>query len=132
MLTAGQQEQALADPDAVVRKLHWNVLSLFVAVVVCCYLDRTALSFAALQLCAQPWFTPATYGLGAGLFYTSYVALQIPSNLVLRRLSAPVWLGAIIAAWGVVAACCALISGPASFYALRVLLGAAEAGAFPG
>jgi MFS family permease len=125
-------DEDLVHPDAVVRKLHWNVLPLFVAVVVCCYLDRTALSFAALQLCAQPWFTPATYGLGAGIFYAGYVVFQIPSNLVLRRLSAPVWLGTIIAAWGVVAACCALISSPASFYALRVLLGVAEAGAFPG
>lgn len=66
------------------------------------------------------------------MFYFSYVFCQIPSNLLLNRLGAKTWLPIITAAWGLVAVCCIFISGPASFYALRLALGAAEAGAFPG
>eukprot|EP00879_Flechtneria_rotunda_P032396 GHRR01035596.1.p1 GENE.GHRR01035596.1~~GHRR01035596.1.p1 ORF type:complete len:541 (+),score=194.41 GHRR01035596.1:415-2037(+) len=115
-----------------VKKIHCGLLPLFVCLVVVCYLDRTSLAFAALQLCNEPWFNPKVYGLGSGVFYFGYVLFQIPSNLLLNRLGAKTWLPFITAAWGLVATCCILIHSPASFYVLRFFLGVAEAGAFPG
>lgn len=127
-----QQGVTVVDTDTVVRKIHWALLPLFIATVVFCYLDRTSLAFAALQLCDEEWFTPETYGFGSGVFYWGYVLFQIPSNLMLTRVGAPRWLGFIIFAWGIVSACCCLMDSRASFFILRLLLGITEAGAFPG
>jgi MFS family permease len=68
---------------------------------------------------------------GSGMFYAGYVAFQIPSNLMLSKVGAKIWLPIITAAWGAAATCCIFISSPASFYALRLALGITEAGAFP-
>eukprot|EP00775_Hariotina_reticulata_P001122 gene1122-1457_t len=114
-----------------ILKIHRFLLPLFVSLVVVCYLDRTSLAFAALQLCNKDWFNAKVYGLGSGVFYAGYVAFQIPSNLMLNRVGAKIWLPIITAAWGAVATCCIFISSPASFYALRLALGITEAGAFP-
>uniref|UniRef100_A0A383WNY5 Major facilitator superfamily (MFS) profile domain-containing protein n=1 Tax=Tetradesmus obliquus TaxID=3088 RepID=A0A383WNY5_TETOB len=118
---------------APVKKTHKALLPLFVSLVVVTYLDRTSLAFAALQLCNTDWFNAKVYGLGSGVFYAGYVLFQIPSNLLLCRLGARLWLPLITAAFGMVAVCSALfIRGPASFYALRLALGITEAGVFPG
>lgn len=121
----GQGQKAIA-------KLHVALLPLCVLVVVCCYLDRTALAFAALQLCEEAWLTPQAYGLGSGMFFIGYVIFQIPSNMMLTRVGPARWLAIIIFAWGVIAACFSLIRSQAAFFTLRFLLGVAEAGAFPG
>ncbi|KAF8060013.1 ttuB [Scenedesmus sp. PABB004] len=114
-----------------VGKVHRHVLPLLVALVVVNYLDRTALAFAALQLCDTAWFDARVMGVGAALFYASYVTFQIPANLALTRLGPRFWLPAIAAAWGAAAAGGAAVASPAGFYAQRLALGAAEAGCFP-
>lgn len=99
---------------------------------VVCYVDRVNVSFAALQMNRDLGFTATVYGLGAGLFFVGYVLFQVPANLILARVGARRWIAAIMVIWGTVASATCLVNGPATFYILRVLLGLAEAGFFPG
>ena len=96
------------------------------------YLDRINLGFAALQMQQQLGFTDSMYGLGAGIFFAGYFLFQVPSNLVLVKVGARRWIAVLMVTWGIVSASMSLVEGPRSFYALRFLLGAAEAGFFPG
>jgi ACS family tartrate transporter-like MFS transporter len=96
------------------------------------YLDRINVGFAALQMRQQLAFTDAVYGLGAGMFFAGYFFFQVPSNLALQRVGARRWIALLMMLWGVVSAAMVFVSGPRSFYLLRFLLGAAEAGFFPG
>ena len=96
------------------------------------YLDRVNVGFAALQMNAALEFSPTVYGFGAGIFFVSYVIFEIPSNLLLDRIGVRVWIARIMISWGVVSAATMFVRNPASFFALRFLLGAAEAGFFPG
>jgi ACS family tartrate transporter-like MFS transporter len=96
------------------------------------YLDRTSLGFAALTMNAQLGLTAGQFGFAAGIFFVGYSAFEIPSNLMLYRFGARRWLARIMISWGLVSAATALVVGPNSFYAVRVLLGIAEAGFFPG
>lgn len=114
-----------------VKKLHVHLLPCFLLVVLFCYLDRTALAFAALQLCHLQWYSPALYGLGSGIFYAGYVLCQIPSTFIMTHVGPSIWLPIIMLTWGALAAACAAISGPATFVGIRLLLGIAESGAFP-
>jgi MFS transporter, ACS family, tartrate transporter len=104
---------------------------LFVLYVVC-FLDRVNLGFAALQMNRDLGFSPAVYGFGAGIFFLGYVLFEVPSNLVLAHVGARRWIARIMITWGLIAAAMMFIRGPLSLYALRFLLGAAEAGFFPG
>jgi ACS family tartrate transporter-like MFS transporter len=104
---------------------------LFVLYVVC-FLDRVNLGFAALQMNRELGLSPAEFGFGAGIFFLGYVLFEVPSNLVLARVGARRWIARIMITWGLVAAGMMFIRGPGSLYALRFLLGAAEAGFFPG
>lgn len=96
------------------------------------YLDRVNVSFAALQMNRDLGFSAGAYGLGAGMFFLGYCVFQVPSNLVLARVGARRWIGAIMIVWGAIASAMMLVRGVASFYALRFLLGVVEAGFFPG
>jgi MFS transporter, ACS family, tartrate transporter len=96
------------------------------------YLDRTSLGFAALTMNQQLGLTPSQFGFAAGIFFLGYSVFEIPSNLLLYRLGARRWLARIMISWGLVSAATAFVVGPNSFYALRLLLGIAEAGFFPG
>jgi MFS family permease len=96
------------------------------------FLDRVNVSFAALQMNKDLGLTPAVYGFGAGLFFLTYCVFEVPSNLMLYRFGASRWIARIMLSWGVCAAGMAFITGPTSFYVMRLLLGAAEAGFFPG
>ena len=109
-----------------------QILPVHFTLAMCCYIDRTNLAFAALEMNGDLGFSARTYGLGAGIFFVSYTFCQIPSNMAIARLGAPLWLGAILAVWGVLASLMATVSSEGSFLALRLLLGAAEAGTFPG
>jgi len=95
-------------------------------------LDRTNISFAALQMNADFGFSPSVYGLAAGIFFIGYFLFEIPSNLVLVRVGARPWLARIMISWGLVVIAMVWIRGAASFYTLRFLLGVAEAGLLPG
>jgi MFS transporter, ACS family, tartrate transporter len=118
--------------SAVVRRLTWRLLPFLFLLYIVAYLDRINVGFAALQMKQQLAFTDAVYGLGAGMFFGGYFFFQVPSNLVLERVGARRWIALLMIAWGVISASMALVSGPRSFYGLRFLLGAAEAGFFPG
>ena len=114
------------------RRVSARILVFLFVVFVFNQLDRVNVSFAALQMNQQLGFTPEIYGFGVGAFFISYLLFEIPSNLLLARFGARVWLARIMITWGVVAVCFALVRGPWSFYALRFLLGMAEAGFVPG
>jgi ACS family tartrate transporter-like MFS transporter len=96
------------------------------------YLDRINVSFAALQMNHELGFTPVVFGLGAGFFFVGYVLCEIPSNLILERVGARRWIARIMISWGLISASMMYTRGAKSFYALRFVLGAAEAGFFPG
>jgi MFS family permease len=96
------------------------------------YLDRTSLGFAALTMNQQLGLTASQFGLAAGIFFVGYSLFEIPSNLLLYRFGARRWLARIMISWGLVSAATAFVVGPHSFYGLRLLLGIAEAGFFPG
>jgi MFS transporter, ACS family, tartrate transporter len=96
------------------------------------YLDRTSLGFAALTMNQQLGLTASQFGFAAGVFFLGYSVFEIPSNLLLYRFGARRWIARIMISWGLVSAATAFVVGPNSFYALRLLLGIAEAGFFPG
>ena len=96
------------------------------------YLDRVNVGFAALTMNADLGLSTAAYGLGAGLFFIGYFFFEVPSNIILHRVGARVWIARIMVTWGLVASATAFVQGEISFYVVRVLLGVAEAGFFPG
>jgi ACS family tartrate transporter-like MFS transporter len=96
------------------------------------YIDRVNISFAALQMNRDLHFGAAVYGLGAGLFFLTYALFEVPSNLLLVRFGARRWIARIMLTWGVLAAAMLFVRTPMQFYLMRLLLGAAEAGFFPG
>jgi ACS family tartrate transporter-like MFS transporter len=104
---------------------------LFLCYVVA-YLDRVNIGFAAKRLQQDLGLSEAQYGLAAGLFFVGYLLLEVPSNLILERVGARVWIARIMVGWGLVSMAMTFAQGPLSLYALRILLGAAEAGFFPG
>src|SRR5436309_14417789 len=96
------------------------------------YLDRINVGFAALQLNKALNFDPAVFGLGAGLFFIGYFIFEIPSNLIMERVGARVWMARILVTWGLISSAMMFVGGVAAFYVLRFMLGVAEAGFFPG
>jgi MFS transporter, ACS family, tartrate transporter len=113
-------------------KIRRKLLPFLFVLYVVAYLDRINVGFAALQMNRELGLSEAVFGFGAGIFFIGYFVLEIPSNLVLQRLGARVWISRIMISWGVVAVAMMFIRGTRSFYLLRFLLGAAEAGFFPG
>jgi len=118
--------------SVVYAKVRRKLLPFLFALYVVAYLDRVNVGFAALQMNRELGLSEAVFGFGAGIFFIGYFALEIPSNLVLQRLGARVWISRIMISWGVVAIAMMFTRGARSFYLLRCLLGAAEAGFFPG
>lgn len=116
----------------VVRTLTWRLVPFLFLLYIVAYLDRINLGFAALQMQQQLAFTDAVYGFGAGVFFAGYFFFQVPSNLVLERVGARRWIAVLMVTWGIISASMSLVVGARSFYTLRFLLGAAEAGFFPG
>jgi sugar phosphate permease len=114
------------------RRVMLRLLPFLMICYVFCWLNRINLSFAALQMNKQLGLTEADYGLAAGLFFLTYALLELPSNLLLHKFGARKWIARIMFSWGIIAAGMALVAGPKSFYLMRLLLGAAEAGFYPG
>jgi MFS family permease len=115
-----------------IRRVSWRLMPFLLAAYLICYIDRVNVGFASLQMNKVVGIDPKTYGLGAGIFFVGYFILEVPSNLALQRFGARVWIARIMISWGLISMACALIGGPTSFLVLRFLLGAAEAGFFPG
>jgi sugar phosphate permease len=116
----------------VFAKIGWRLMPILTISYILNYLDRTNVSFAALTMNEAIGLTATQFGLGAGIFFAGYCLLEVPSNLVLYRVGARIWISRIMITWGLVSAATSLVVGPTSFYFMRALLGAAEAGFFPG
>jgi len=117
---------------ATMRRVSWRLMPFLLLAYLLCYIDRVNVGFASLQMNKAVGIDPKIYGLGAGIFFIGYFILEVPSNLALQRFGARTWIARIMLTWGAVSAAFALIGGPISFLVLRFLLGAAEAGFFPG
>jgi MFS family permease len=118
--------------EATMRRVFWRLMPFLLLAYLICYIDRVNVGFASLQMNKAVGIDPATYGLGAGIFFIGYFLLEVPSNLALERFGARTWIARIMISLGIISGACALIGGPISFLVLRFLLGAAEAGFFPG
>jgi D-galactonate transporter len=108
---------------------------LFPLIIVCyfvAFLDRTNISIAKLQMDNELGLSDAVFGLGAGLFFIGYLLFEVPSNLYMHKIGAKKTISRIMVLWGIVAICFMFVRNPAEYYALRLLLGACEAGFFPG
>jgi ACS family tartrate transporter-like MFS transporter len=114
------------------RKACWRLIPLLGVGYGIAYMDRINISFASLQMNRDLHFSAAVYGFGAGLFFLSYAACEVPSNLLLCRFGARRWLARIMLTWGLLAMGMMFVRTPVQFYTMRFLLGVAEAGFFPG
>jgi ACS family tartrate transporter-like MFS transporter len=114
------------------RKVVTRLMPALLVLYVIAYLDRVNVTFAQDRLEEDLGFSGAVYGFGAGIFFIGYFLLEIPSNLALHRFGARKWMARIMISWGLISACTMFVQGPLSFYAVRFLLGIAEAGFFPG
>src|SRR5688500_4200846 len=121
-----------ARESAVLRKVTLRLIPYMALLYLVAFLDRVNVGFAALTMNEDVGLSASAYGLGAGIFFIGYFIFEVPSNLMLHRVGARRWIARIMITWGLVSAAMAFIQTPGSFYALRFLLGVAEAGFFPG
>ncbi len=132
----------LRDPEAnsaavllgrsVISKTTRRLVPLLFLLYVVAYLDRINIGFAALQIQSRFHLSDASYGFAAGVFFAGYVVFQLPSNMILQRIGARRWIAVLMIAWGIISSCMIFVRVPWQLYALRFLLGSAEAGFFPG
>ena len=113
-------------------KVAWRLLPFLFACYVFAYLDRVNVGFAKLQMLSDLKFSETVYGFGAGIFFVGYFLFEVPSNLIMYRVGARLWIGRIMISWGILAMVMMFVRSEWSFYVLRFLLGAAEAGFIPG
>ncbi len=118
--------------DATYRKVSWRLVPFLLLCYVVAYLDRVNVGFAKLQMLNDLKFSETIYGLGAGIFFLGYFLFEVPSNVILHRVGARIWIARIMITWGVISAAMMFVTTPTMFYVLRFLLGIAEAGFFPG
>jgi ACS family tartrate transporter-like MFS transporter len=115
-----------------IRRLRRRLIPFLAAMYFVAYFDRLNVGFAALQMNAALGLTALQYGRGAGIFFLGYFLFEVPSNIILEKTGARIWIARIMITWGIAAAVMAFVVGPISFLTLRFLLGVAEAGFFPG
>ena len=120
------------DKNLIVSKVARRIVPYIFICYIVNYLDRFNVSFAALEMRSDLGFSELVYGLGASMFFVGYVFFEIPSNLIMARVGARIWIARIMITWGLVSTCMLTVTTPFSFYVLRFLLGVAEAGFFPG
>jgi D-galactonate transporter len=113
-------------------KVLWRLVPFLFLCYVVAYLDRVNVGFAKLQMLADLKFSETVYGLGAGIFFIGYFIFEVPSNIILHKTGARVWIARIMITWGVISSAMLFVTTPEVFYVLRFFLGAAEAGFFPG
>lgn len=126
----------VSNPEAIdvttIRKVRRRLIPFAMLAFFICFLDRANISVAALQMNGDIGLSPSTYGFGAGIFFVGYVLFEVPSNLILYRVGARLWIARIMVTWGLIASAMMFVQGTTSFYTLRFLLGFAEAGLYPG
>ena len=124
---------AVVDTEAqLYRKVTWRLIPMLFACYVAAYLDRVNVGFAKLQMLGDLHFSETVYGLGAGIFFIGYFLFEVPSNIILHKVGARVWIARVMVSWALISAAMAFVQSPTVFYVLRFLLGVAEAGLFPG
>jgi D-galactonate transporter len=129
--TTVDQASETTDKSAVYSKLMRRLIPFLLLCYVVAYLDRVNVGFAKLQMLNDLKFTETIYGLGAGIFFIGYVLFEIPSNLILVRVGPRIWIARIMVTWGIISALTMFVTTAETFYILRFLLGAAEAGFIP-
>jgi len=117
---------------AVVSRLMWRLMPFLFLLYIVAYLDRINVSFGVLQMRGELGLSDRVIGRASGMFFVGYFFFQLPSNLVLEKFGVRRWISALMITWGVISCLMIFIRGPISFYGMRFLLGAAEAGFFPG
>lgn len=123
---------AVSVESSALRKIAIRLTTYLSIIYIIAVVDRSNVGIAALQMTPDLKLTAAAFGLGAGLFFLAYAIFEIPSNLALHKVGASIWIGRIMITWGIVASAIGFVQGAHSFNILRFLLGAAEAGFFPG
>jgi D-galactonate transporter len=118
--------------EATFRRVTWRVLPLFFICYFVAYLDRVNVAFAKLQMLSDLHLSEAVYGVGAGIFFIGYCIFEVPSNMILHKVGARLWISRIMLTWGALSIAMVWAQGETSFYVLRFLLGVAEAGFYPG
>src|SRR3954468_7335341 len=115
----------------VLRKVTLRIVPFVMLLYFIAFIDRVNIGFAALTMNKDLGFSPSVFGFGAGIFFLGYFLFEVPSNLILEKVGARIWIARVMITWGLVSAGMAFIQGETSFYVLRFLLGVAEAGFFP-
>jgi len=128
MTTATQARE----PQVLNKLMFAKLMPLLIIAYILSFLDRTNIALAKHHLDVDLGISAAAYGLGAGLFFLTYALSEIPSNLIMHKVGARFWIARIMVTWGLISAAMAFVQGETSFYVLRLLLGIAEAGLFPG
>jgi D-galactonate transporter len=118
--------------DALYRRIAWRIMPIMLAAYIVNYVDRVNVGFAKLQMLGDLKFSETVYGVGAGIFFLGYFIFEVPSNLILHKVGARVWICRVLVTWGIISGCTALVRTPGQFYTMRLLLGVAESGFFPG
>ncbi|WP_043760042.1 MFS transporter [Methylobacterium oryzae] len=125
-------EPSIDETTRVYRKVTWRLVPFLFACYVAAYLDRVNVGFAKLQMLSDLQFSETVYGLGAGIFFLGYFLFEVPSNMILHKVGARIWIARVMLSWAVISAAMMFVTSPTWFYVLRFLLGLAEAGLFPG
>src|SRR6516165_4420807 len=118
--------------SATLRKVTLRLIPFLFLLYIVAWLDRVNVGFAGLQMNADLGFSPVAFGFGSGVFFLGYCLFEVPSNLILHRVGARLWISRIMVSWGAISASMMFVRTAPTFYVLRFLLGAAEAGFFPG
>lgn len=130
--TSMSRKHATGGVSGINRRIMWRLMPLLILIYVISFLDRTNIGMAKDRMEIDLGISAAAYGLGAGLFFLAYAALEIPSNMVMHKVGARSWIARIMVTWGLISGLMAIVWNETSFYVMRILLGAAEAGLFPG
>src|SRR5881392_4263402 len=133
VIMANETETAVMPDEArIVRKVRMRIIPFVFLLYIISFLDRINIGFAALTMNKELAITAKQYGLVAGIFFFGYFLFEIPSNLLLHKLGARIWIARILITWGILATLTGLVQSVDQLYAVRFLLGLAEAGYFPG
>ena len=135
-MTAQTLAGATAAPPDLERqtyaKVFWRLVPFLMLCYVVAYLDRVNVGFAKLQMAQELGFSETVFGLGAGIFFLGYFLFEVPSNILMSKVGARIWIARIMITWGLLSAAFLFVKTPTQFYVLRFLLGLAEVGFYPG
>ena len=120
------------DESRVYAKVAWRLIPFLFLCYVAAYLDRVNVGFAKLQMLSDLQFSETVYGLGAGIFFIGYFLFEVPSNIILHKVGARLWIARVMVTWALISGAMRFVTTPTMFYVLRFALGLAEAGLFPG